>query len=149
MFIKMRDHHNLLGRDSHSDMLRFLGLADSDPMMNPIEKIHSPGARGDHAHDAALQTALMPAGRLKSRYEVAIQASLAWFTMIQEKSIHASEAVVVKVLYDWNAKLKGQLINCRRHGWKDIVNEQEVEVSQLLILPKLPDSAPVGEGLKG
>ena len=82
-------------------------------MMDPVEKIHSPGMGCDSSHDAAFQMTVMPAGGLEGGHEVSSHASLTRLPMVQKKTIHASKAIIVKVLHDRNTQLKGQFIDCR------------------------------------
>jgi hypothetical protein len=88
-------------------MFCFLGFADGYPMMNPVKKIHSPGMSCDSSHDSALQMTAMPAGGLEGGHEVSSHASLTRLPMVQKKAIHASKAVIMKVLHDRNTQFKG------------------------------------------
>jgi hypothetical protein len=78
-----------------------------------------------------------------------MHASLAWLPMVEEKSVHAPHAVIVKVLHDRNSQFKGKSVDLGRHGGKDIVNKPELVVSEGLIITELLGDSPVGAGLEG
>src|SRR5271155_3738002 len=67
---EMWDHLNFASFDPHLYVKEFLSIAGRDPFRDLAKDIHQPDSRQDNGHDAADDTAIMPAGCNKRWEEI-------------------------------------------------------------------------------
>ena len=96
---------------SNFNMLGPLGLAQSYPGGNFVERADGAHAAKDESHETTDETTVSPAGGLEGRPEVTTQTSLARLAVIEKKAVSAAHPIVVEVMNDRNLEIKGGLIN--------------------------------------
>jgi len=132
---------NTLGWNTYLHMLLFLKFANRDPGGHLAECTYGADASKDDSHEAADKAAVLPAGCLEGRPEVATQATLTRLAVVQEKTVGASHSIVVEVVNNRHLEIKGGLIDGGGEGRKDIVNLPKIKVTNFLIF-----TDPLGDG---
>jgi len=140
---------NTLGRNSNLHMLLFLKFANRDPGGHLAECTYGADASKDESHEAADKAAILPAGCLESRPEVATNTSLARFAVVQKKAVGTTHPIVVEVVNNRHLEVEGGLIDGGGESRKDIMNLPKIKVTDLLIFTKPLGDGQIVESLKG
>ena len=132
---------NTLGWNTYLHMLLFLKFANRDPGGHLAECADGADASKDDSHEAADKAAVLPAGCLEGRPEVATQTPFARAAVVQKKAVRAAHPIVVEVVNDGHLEIEGSLIDGRGECRKDIVDLPNIKVTDFLIFTK-----PLGDG---
>ena len=140
---------NTLGWNTDLHMLLFLEFANRDPGDHPAECTYGADASKDDSHEAADKAAVLPAGGLEGRPEVATQATFARLAMVQKKAVGAAHPIVVQVVNDGHIEIEGSLINGGGKSGQDVVNLPKIKVTDFLIFTKPLGYGQIVESMEG
>ena len=127
---------NTLGRNPNLHMLLFLKFANRDPGGHLAECTYGADAPKDESHEAADKAAVLPAGCLEGRPEVAMNTSLARFAVVQKKAVGTTHPIVVEVVNNRHLEVEGGLIDGGGKSGQDVVNLPKIKVTDFLIFTK-------------
>ena len=140
---------NTLGWNTYLHMLLFLKFANRDPGGHLRECAYGADASKDDSHEAADKAAVLPAGCLEGRPEVATQTPLARLAVVKEKAVSAAHPIVVQVVNDGHIEIEGSLINGGGKSGQDVVNLPKIKVTDFLIFTKTLGNGEIVVSVKG
>jgi hypothetical protein len=148
-FIEVWDNVNPFLGNSHLDVFGFLGMAEGNPGSYFVKSTDGANTAKDETHHAANEVAVVPAGGLESGPKVAIEASFAGLSVVQEKPIGAGYSIIVKVVDEGDFEFKSGLIDGGRQARKNVVNLPKIEMANLLVASQSLSHGKVVESAEG
>ena len=140
---------NTLGWNTYLHMLLFLKFANRNPGGHLAECADGADASKDDSHEAADKAAVLPAGCLEGRPEVATQTPFARAAVVQKKAVGAAHPIVVQVVNDRDFEINSSLIYRWGKSRQDVVDLPKIKVTDFLIFTKPLCDGQVVEGIKG
>jgi hypothetical protein len=110
----MWDYVDPVRWDTHPDVQRFLGFANGDPTFDILKDIESPNPTESQSHDRAGNPTVSPANCSYRWEKIAADAPYTGFTVIEERPIYTTHAIIVQVLNKWDAEAHPDGVHGRR-----------------------------------
>jgi len=130
-------------------MLLSLKFANRDPGGHLVKCADGADAAKDEPHKTTNQSAVLPAGCLEGRPEVATQTTFARLAVVQKKAVRASHPIVVEVVNDGHLEIEGGLIDRGGKSGKHVVNLPKIKGTDFLIFTKTLGYGQIVESIEG